>query len=158
MVFITLPVPPIELISELEKLFYKFLWNSDPDRIKRRIMIKSIACAVLRMVELRSFIKALKVSWLRRILHQTKPNEWTYLSVINFHTLFSVNDSYAFKLSSELQHPFWKDLMHIWAEFCKISPVKYIGQILNSPLWHNENVGCGKIFVKMAWKRYQSSL
>ena len=146
--FISLPAPPNGLISELEKLFYKFLWNSGPDRIKRRIIIKNIACAGLRMVELRSFIKALKVSWLRRILHQTKPNEWTCLSLINFHTLFSIGGSYAFKLSSELQNPFWKDLMHIWAEFCKILPYENIGQILDSPLWHNENIGSGKILFK----------
>ena len=65
------------------------------------------------MVELRAFIKVLKVLWLRRILHQTKPNELTCLSLINFHTLFSIGGSYAFKLSGELQNPFWKDLMHI---------------------------------------------
>ena len=68
--FISLPAPPNELIKELEKMFYKFLWNSGPDRIKRRIIIKNIEYAGLRMVELRSFIKALKVSWLRRILQQ----------------------------------------------------------------------------------------
>ena len=88
--FISLSAPPNGLISELEKIFYNLLWNSGPDRIKRRIIIKNIACAGLRMVELRSFIIALKVSWLRRILHQTKPNEWTCLSLINFHTLFSI--------------------------------------------------------------------
>ena len=60
------------------------------------------------MVELRSFIKALKVSWLRSKLHQTKPNEWTYLFLIKFHTLFSIGGSYAFKLSSEFQNPFGK--------------------------------------------------
>ena len=32
--FFSLPAPPNELIKELEKLFYKFLWNSGPDRIK----------------------------------------------------------------------------------------------------------------------------
>ena len=95
------------------------------------------------MVELRSFINALKVSWLRRIFHLTKPNKWTYSSLINFHTLFSSGDSYAFKLSSELQNPFWKDLMHIWTEFCK-TPVENIGKILDSPLWHNKNIGRGK--------------
>ena len=116
--------------------------------IKVKHGIKNIACAGLRMVELRSFIKALKVSWLRRILHQTKPNEWTCLALIYFHTLFSIGGSYAFKLSSELQNPFWKDLMHIWAEFCKILPVENIGQILDSPLWHNENIGHGKILFK----------
>ena len=38
--------------------------------------------------------------------------------------------------------------MHIWAEFCKILPVENIGQILDSPLWHNENIGRGKILFK----------
>ena len=69
--FISLPAPPNELIKELEKLFYKFLWNSGPDRVKRKIIIKNITCAGLRMIELKSFIKALKVSWLRRILQQS---------------------------------------------------------------------------------------
>ena len=38
--------------------------------------------------------------------------------------------------------------MHIWAEFCKISPVENICQILDSPLWQNENIGSGKIIFK----------
>ena len=68
--FISLPAPPHDLIKELEKMFYKFLWNSGPDRIKRQIVIKNIGCAGLKMIELRSFVKALKLSWLRRILQQ----------------------------------------------------------------------------------------
>ena len=146
--FISLPAPPNELIKELEKLFYKFLWNSGPDRIKRKVIIKNVSCAGLRMVELKSFIKALKISWLRRILQQSKPSEWSYLSFINFHTLFSVGGTYANKLSKELHNPFWKDIMHTWAEFCKILPVKNIGQVLESPLWYNENLGRGKAFFK----------
>ena len=34
--FISLPSPPIELIKDLDKMFYKFLWNSGPDRIKKK--------------------------------------------------------------------------------------------------------------------------
>ena len=34
--FISLPPPPNELINKLEKLFYRFLWNSGPDRIKKK--------------------------------------------------------------------------------------------------------------------------
>ena len=63
-------------------MFYKFLWNSEPDRIKRRIIIKNIEYAGLRMVELRSFIKALKVSWLRRILQQSDTGGWKELASI----------------------------------------------------------------------------
>ena len=129
-------------------IFFKFLWNSGPDRIKRRIIVKNTACGGLRMVEIKSFIKALKVSWFRRILHQSKPNEWTNLSLISFDMLFSVGGSYAFKLGNDIQNPFWKDLMFIWAEHCKILPVDNIGHILESSLWYNEKIGRGKLFFK----------
>ena len=49
--FISLPAPPNGLIKELESMFYNFLWNSGPDSIKRKIIVKNIACAGLRMVE-----------------------------------------------------------------------------------------------------------
>ena len=98
--FMSLPAPPNELIKKLENIFFNFLWNSGPDRIKMRIVVKNTACGGLRMVEIKSFIKALKVSWFRRILHQSKPNEWTNLSLISFDMLFSVGGSYAFKYRS----------------------------------------------------------
>ena len=82
--FIPLPAPPNELIKELEKLLYKFLWISGPDRIKRKIIIKNIAYAGLRMVELKPVIKALKVSWLRRTLQQSDTGGWKELAFINF--------------------------------------------------------------------------
>ena len=63
-IFISLPAPPNGLISELEKKSFYGI----PAR-------QNIACAGLRMIELQSFIKALKVSWLGRILQQSKPNE-----------------------------------------------------------------------------------
>ena len=83
-------------------MFYKFLWNSGPDRIKRRIMVKNIKYAGLRIVELGSFIKGLKVSWLRRILQQSDTGGWKELASINFSKIFSFGGVYAAKLSSNL--------------------------------------------------------
>ena len=102
--------------------------------MKRKNIVKNIACAGLRMVELKSFIKALKVSWLRRILQQSKPNELTNLSLIDFNVLFSVGGSDATKVSHDLQNPFWKDLMLILVEYCNISPIENIGYVLEGPL------------------------
>ena len=108
------------------------------------------------MVELRSFIKALKVSWLRRILQQSKQMEWINLSQINFQMLFSVGGSYATKLDNNLYNPFWKNLMANWAEFCKILPVEKVSHMLESPIWYNENIGRGKLFINK--KRYDTSV
>ena len=38
--FLALPYPPEELIKKLNKIFYTFLWNSGPDRIKRINIVK----------------------------------------------------------------------------------------------------------------------
>ena len=40
--FMGLPNPPGILVKRLNKLFYTFLWNSCPDRIKRKYIIKDI--------------------------------------------------------------------------------------------------------------------
>ena len=49
------------------------------DRLRQVLLYAKVLA-----IELRSFIKDLKVSWLRRILNLSKPNEWTYLSLIKF--------------------------------------------------------------------------
>ena len=98
------------------------------------------------MVELKSFIKALKVSWFRRILQQSKPNELTNLFLINFDKHFSVGGSYATKISHALQNPFGKDLMLIWVECGNILPIENIGHVLEASLWYNEKIGRGKMF------------
>ena len=40
--FLALPNPPGNLVKTLNKLFYKFSWNSGPDGIKRQYIIKDI--------------------------------------------------------------------------------------------------------------------
>ena len=60
--FLALPDPPQELIKKLEKVFYRFLWNAGPDRIKRSIIIKNIKAGGLRMINVDYLIKAMKIS------------------------------------------------------------------------------------------------
>ena len=100
------------------------------------------------MVELKSFIKTLKVSWLRRILQQSDTSGWKELALINFSKIFSFGGVYAAKLSSNLQNPFWKYLMQVWSEFCEAIPVEKIKQILICPLWHNDRIGNGLLFLR----------
>ena len=66
--FLALRNPPGELIKRLDKLFYKFLWNSGPDRIKRSVIIKDLQAGGLRMININLFIKALKLLWLRTVI------------------------------------------------------------------------------------------
>ena len=78
--FLALPNPPGELVKKLERLFYKFLWHFGPDRIKRSIIIKDLTAGGLRMINVNIFIKALKISWLRRIVKHSDSISWYTLS------------------------------------------------------------------------------
>ena len=74
----------------LKRIFYNFLWNSGPDRIKRNVIIKNIQAGGLRMININYFIKALKISWLRRVIQNSDECAWYSLSNIDLTHIFSM--------------------------------------------------------------------
>ena len=60
--FMALPSPPTYIFKNLQSLFYRFVWNDQRDRIKRKILVKDYREGGLRMVDLVSFDKALKLT------------------------------------------------------------------------------------------------
>ena len=84
-----LPNPPDNLLKNIEKTFYNFLWNGGPDRIKRSIIVKNFKAGELRMINLPEFIRALKISWFRRVIQNSENIEWHSLSKIEFNKFFS---------------------------------------------------------------------
>ena len=54
-------------IKEVNKLFYTFLWNEKGDKIKRDIMINDYSNGGLKMIDIQSFKKSLKATWVKSI-------------------------------------------------------------------------------------------
>ena len=109
--FLALPNPPGDLIKRLERLFYQFLWNSGPDRIKRNVIIKSMNVGGLRMIHIKYFIKALKISWFRRVIQNSKNCLWYSLSNIEFGTLLNMGSGYPLQINENITNPFWKEIL-----------------------------------------------
>ena len=97
--FLALPNTPGELIKIRKKIFYKFLWNSGPDRIKRRIVIKDVTAGGLKMINTNMFIKSLHISWLRQIIKQSDTVSLYSMSNISFGKLFHFGSGYIKRLS-----------------------------------------------------------
>ena len=98
------------------------------------------------MVNINICIKSLKITWLKRVVHNSKNISWYSLSCIDYQKLFSFEMGYAKSLRQNLQNPFWKDVLQNWAEFCKEVKTESIKQILDSPLWYNQNLSNGLDF------------
>ena len=151
--FLALPNPPGDLVKKLEKMFFKFLWNSGPDRIKRSIIIKDLTVGGLRMVNINMFIKALKVSWLRRVIKITENTSWCSLSKIDFEKLFTFGHGYINELQRNSDNPFWRCILVNWQEFCNNVKIETTREILDSPLWYNNNLRNGSNYCIYDWYR-----
>lgn len=149
--FLALPNPPGELVKQLDKIFYKFLWNAGPDRIKRTVVIKDLQAGGLRMINVQYFIKALKITWLRRVIQNHKNTSWYDLSNIDFEKVFTFGSGYARQYQQTVHNPFWKDLLKNWAEFCNAVTCETVHHILESPLWYNKNLQNGEHFCIQNW-------
>ena len=65
--FIALPNPSIEIIKDIEDMLYTFIWKSSVNRVKKDIMQKEYQEGGLKMINIHSFILALKSTWIRRL-------------------------------------------------------------------------------------------
>ena len=56
-----------EIIREINDLFYSYLWNNKGDKIKRSVIISEYEKGGLKMVDIATFNKSLKTTWIKKI-------------------------------------------------------------------------------------------
>jgi hypothetical protein len=74
-----LPNPHVQVTKEIRDIFYKFLWDGKPDKIKRNVIINNYDEAGLKLPYIESLCKALKMSWLHKLLHPMNMSPWKIL-------------------------------------------------------------------------------
>ena len=98
---LALPNPPDNLLKNIEKIFYNFLWNGGPDRIKRSIIIQNLKEGA-QSDKSSEFIKTLKISWFRTVIQNSENKE------LYSNKFFSCEPGYSVELSKNLHNPFGK--------------------------------------------------
>ena len=75
----TLPSPNDLFLKELETLFFSFIWGEKGDKIARKTIIKDIEDGGLKMTNIGSFTKALKISWIKKVWDVNYQADWKRL-------------------------------------------------------------------------------
>ena len=140
-----LPSPSFDKLKKLDTLFFRFLWDNKPDKIKRDVLCKSIEEGGLNMIDVFSFNKSLKLSWIKRLVSTESP--WVKLfeiitganvNVINFGDV-------SLERNRNKINPFWIEVANYWSIFytkwfkrnvCDID-------ILSTSLWSNSLITIG---------------
>ena len=139
-IFTALPNPPQSSIKTINNLLFKFVWNDRPDKVKRNKLVQGFEFGGLKMVEVESFIKSLKVSWLKRLYWANANVLWanhikTHLPVID--DLVCFGHSKLKELAKNLNNKFWSDVLYAWADFCAAYQPT-LSEILTDKLWFSD--------------------
>ena len=132
-----------QAIKEINKLFFNFLWNGKKDKIKRSIMINDYPEGGLKMIDIASFNKSLKATWIKKYLDSGNRGKWK-----NFFNLAlgKYGGSLFFELGNlnrkdidklKIEDPFIKEIVEIWSDTFFERKIVSKDHFLSLPLLQN---------------------
>ena len=145
----SLPSPSKKLIKELNSLFYNFLWDGKPDKIKRSIGRQKLINGGIQMIDLEAFDQSLKLSWLRRLFNSQ--SKWKELIQAKYPKIFDIpkfGNNFVEKLFENIQNPFWGDVINYLMKYTKKFYMNYKDCVSSCSFLFNENMKIGKSCIK----------
>ena len=111
-----LPTPK-ELIKDLNRLLFKFLWKGT-DKVTRASTINDFEHGGLKMIDIDSMIVSLRLAWLKRIFSENGGTWKSYLCYLleRFGGLFFINCNYDLKDYPKFSQ-FYYELLSWWTHF-----------------------------------------
>lgn len=142
--FIALPNPKSNALKELNNILFNFVWNSKCDKIKRQVFTQRYEHGGLRMVDINSYIKGLKSTWIRRLIKDNNSKWKTLLeNTINIEKLLNTGSDYILQMHEFLRNDFWKEVILVFKEIQDKSNVKSWQDYCCQPLWNNNKFKIG---------------
>ena len=136
-VFSILQIPE-SFTNTISSIFYKFLWNNKPDKIRRATICSGYMTGGLKMINVQEFIRSLKIAWMRRIICQSD-SQWLKL----FHEMYGNIQKFYFEsmwftdVIGKMTNGFWIDVLKSWQRLCKKCEYEHNDDLLSSCLWYN---------------------
>ena len=147
--FATIPNPPQSAVRELTSILYKFLWHGRAEKIKRLSLIKDPSNGGIGMLDLQSYISALKVAWIRRYI-STPDGLWKVVAKevtgknIEF---WRLGQTSLREKASRIKNQFWKEVLSALADFKDAFELD-IHQISSSAIFFSEVTKYKRTYVK----------
>ena len=139
---------PDEMLKTIDNLFFNFLWNKKPPKIKKNTITGMIKDGGLKMVDVHKMHTAAKCIWIKRLLNDSKGN-WKILFVkmlsINEHML---NKNLPSSESNKCLSNFHKQVLDSWLTVKYTHPEK-IEEILNQYILYNRNIKTGNKYITL---------
>lgn len=146
---------PNAILDLLENIHKKFIWNNKRPKIKHSALINDYCDGGLKDIDIRSKIKALQLSWLKR-LYDSNDHPWKLIPMYYFSKLSSCSSSIFYPnfdvdiVALNILPAFYKNLATYWLHFSHAEPI-VPSSVLSESIWNNR-------FIKIDSKPIKPSL
>ena len=115
------PDPEESFLKELNKLLCHFLWNGKNDKIRRSGVCQTYEAGGLKMVDIKSFLAALKISWLKHVLYDDgKLSKMLQAMCPLIQNVKQRGGEFANIIMQRVKKPFWFDVFKLQKNVCQM--------------------------------------
>ena len=146
--FMALPNPSANCIKELEKMFFHFVWGGKKDKVKRSRLVQSYSMDGLKMIDINSFIKSMKLTWLKRLNFSTA--DWVVFAtqeLPNLDQLLMYGSEKLKLCRNAMKNQFYKDQMNALIDF-NLSYKPSDNEIITECIWFSDQTKYKTAIVK----------
>ena len=140
--WLLLPNPPDDILSKIQNEIYQFVWDNKNDKISRKISIKNIVEGGIGIPDVRSYINALKLTWIRKLIN-TKHKWRCIIQTVNEKVLLIKKLGTCLGINNNM-NPFWKDVFNAYNFMGKQIKSYCLEEICSEPLFCNNNILVGE--------------
>ena len=146
---ISLPTPSNKTIKDLNSLFYQFLWDGKPDKIKRETLKQKLENGGLSMIDIELFDQSLKLAWVRRLF--TSKSKWKIIietTCPKILDIYKYGNAFAHLLENDMRNLFWKNVLEYYTNFSKKYYTNSSYNVNSCSFMYNDNIRIGKSYIK----------
>ena len=135
----TIVYVPENIIKQVDDLFFDFIWPSGKHHVKKKVLIQEIESGGLKMPDISSMLKAVKLGWLKRLC--VKETLYTHFASsligrgeVSSFMKYKCDTKYLVGVPN-----FYRQLFHFWYELHS-RPPEGADEILDEYLWCNRSI------------------
>ena len=136
-----LPDPPTQFMTDLNKMFFTFLWDGKRGKINKSATCSSHESGGLQMLDIHSFLTSLKVSWIRRLfITESLIRKLLIASCPTFDNLRVYGGEYCNIVIQQCENKFWVDVVKHFKKVCDKCLPETFSEFLSECLHYNKSV------------------
>ena len=145
-----MPNPDSNIINEINRTFYNFLWEGTA-KIKQTVIVKQYIEGGLKMINTKAFIKSLNPTWIRRLLSNN--GNWTKIidTDIDLANLINYGSAFTEHTITKISNTFWSDVLSSHISLLELNKIKSIEELLQIPIFQNKDIKIGGLPINKKW-------